>query len=176
MCARLTRTVSEWLESVKDMSFSTVASFRIHVLPTLKFGGKRVADSPEDGGAPARKKKWGKKGQAAGTPPAGNQAPKTQGQAPGGAGGGGGGGGARPPPQQARNEAGAGGSKQYCVFRLAELYGIANLQGNVLTCRHGPGCFKLHPASVSVVDKALAKKAVEATSNLGFAAELLTKF
>ena len=175
MSTRLTKTVNEWLESVRDMSFSTVASFRIHVLPTLKFGGKRVADGTDDGGAPSRKKKKGKKGPTTGTPQAGAQAQKTQGQGSGGAGGGGGGG-ARPLPQQARAGAGAGGVKPYCVFRLAELYGIANLQGNTITCRHGPGCVKLHPASVSAVDKVLGKKAVEAASGMGFAAELLKKF
>jgi len=175
MSARLTGLIQEWLRTVKDMSFSTVASFRIHVLPTLKFGTKRSAESTEEAGN-AKKRKRGKKPASAGGIPGGGQVakpptPAAANQTSGGSGGGSG----KPPPHQAKSGPGAGGAKQYCVFRLAELYGIANLQGNVLTCRHGPGCTKIHPASVSAVDKALAKKAVDSASGMGFAAELLKK-
>ena len=69
----------------------------------------------------------------------------------------------------------SGGSALYCVFRLAELYELSNLAGNIISCRSTGKCSRPHPANLQAVDKAVAKKSVAAASNLAFASDLLKK-
>jgi len=177
---RLRSDLGHWLETVKDMSFSTVTSFRLQVLPTLTFGGGKRA-APEEDKKPKKKRKPSAATGGVGARGGGQAGGKTGGGKPQTSTGAG----AAPGPVSSGNLAtpagnsggisAAGGAGLYCVFRLAELYELSNLAGNVITCRSTGKCSRPHPSNLQAVDKAVAKKSVAAASNLAFAADLLKK-
>ena len=97
---------------------------------------------------------------------------------PGGSGGttGGGKGGSSSSKPSSASSQGTGtpsSSKEfYCIYKVAELFGLKSLAGNVFACRLLPYP-KFHPSSKQAVDKDEARKAVKASPHLKWGPELL---
>ena len=173
---RVRAILQEWVDTVADLANSTIASFRMQILPSWAFGGSKHSGSDDCGTAKAKAKSVKKK-----KPKASNSASST-GSASSSSSGGAKSGSKGSSGTSGSTAAGTGGgtasgsgtpSKQYCVYRTAGLYGLKNLAGSVISCRNAGTCPKFHPSSELLVDIDEAKKSIKASPQLKFGAELL---
>ena len=181
--ARLRDFFQGWVDTVSDLSNSTVASFKMQILPQLIFGGGKHARSDEGDpatskGKPKSKKKSKSSGNTASGVANNGQGSGTTKGGSGGSGGTSGGvkGGSSSSKPSSTSGQGTGtpsSSKElYCIYKVAELFGLKTLAGNTFACRLSP-CPKFHPASKQAADKDEARKAVKASSHLKWGPELL---
>ena len=174
--ARLKAILREWVDTVGDLANSTIASFRMQILPSLTFGSSKHCRS-DDGGASKDKTRTGKKKKAkssGSTSSTGAGSSSSSGTAKSGSKGSSGSAGSATAGTGGGAASGKGSSaKPYCLYRLAELYGLKNLTGSVFSCRTAGACSKFHPSSKQEVDKDAAKKAVIASPQVKFGQELL---
>ena len=172
--ARLRDLFQQWVDTLSDLSNTTVASFRMQILPQLVFGsGKHARTDSEDdkNKTRSRNKKKPKSGVTATSSGASANASTNTSKS--------GSGGAAASASSGKKSGSSSGaasgstaSKPYCVYKVAELYGLKNLAGSVFSCK-ATSCSKFHPASKQVVDKDEAKKAVKANPQMKWGAELL---
>ena len=183
--ARLRGFFQRWADSVSDLSNSTVASCRMQILPQLSFGGgkhARTEDSNQSKDKSKSKKKKKKKSEKNGWAAQNNATSGSGSTASAAKSGPGSFGGtsssSKGSSSSTAKSAGSGSSggssasKSYCVYKLAELFGLQTLGGQGFVCKM-TACTKAHPASKQEVDKDEAKKAVKAVPHLKGGPELL---
>ena len=173
-------------DTVSDVSNSTVASFHMQILPQLSFGGgkhARTEDSNQSKDKSKSKKKKKKKKSEKNGWAAQNNATSGSGSTASAAKSGPGSFGGTSSSSKGSSSStaksagsgssgGSSASKSYCVYKLAELFGLQTLGGQGFVCKM-TACTKAHPASKQEVDKDEAKKAVKAVPHLKGGPELL---
>ena len=182
--ARLKGFFQKWTDSVSDLSNSTVASFRMQILPQLSFGSGKHAraedsnQSKDKSKSKKKKKKSEKSGgatqsdAASGSGSTGNAAKSGPGSSSGTSNSSKGSSSSAVKSTGSGSSGGSSSSKSYCVYKLAELFGLQTLGGQGFVCKM-TACTKTHPASKQEVDKDEARKAVKAVPHLKWGPELL---
>ena len=171
---RLRAILQEWVDTVSDLANSTIASFRMQILPSLTFGGSKHPRSDDSGTTKDKTKSVKKKKPKASNAASSSGSGSSNSGAKNGSKGSSSSSGSTAAGSSGGSASGSGtSSKQYCVYRTAELYGLKNLAGSVISCRNSGTCPKFHPSSKQSVDIDDAKKAIKASPQLKFGPELL---